>query len=309
MVMMVNPGNFRPKKKKSPSTLSVMQDSQRKVDNNQRINNNRKKITAGPRGLGPAIQPRKKKSTTVMGPRGPKTFDPPKKRTSTRRTEPTRNTPKSVRTSEPVPQKRTEAPKVGTGTGTVTPETSDNFKIQQVAPDPVEAPKAPEPMSLDEWYMQDSAYLSAEAAAKAARDQALAGYGRDRDSTNRGFGDSLRNLGRRWEDQNNNGYADDDELSASTWDSSNPLGAYGQAYKNTQDDFTGRGLMDSSFFVNAMTELDSSFDSQYGDMNTARQEALAELLAGEEGANSEYNAAIAAERANSAQRRALKYEL
>lgn len=173
----------------------------------------------------------------------------------------------------------------------------------------VEPETPPEPMSLEDWYLQDSAYISAEAAAKAARDQALAGYGRDRDSTNRGYGDGLRNLGRRWEDQNNNGYADDDELEASTWDSSNPLGAYGQAYKNTQDDFTSRGLMDSSFFVDAMSDLDNSFDTQYGDMNSARQEALAELLAQEESSKSDYNSAIAAERANSAQRRALKYQL
>lgn len=252
----------------------------------------------------PAYKPKKKARVTSSGVKVGQpipAYRPRKKETApkpvVRKTQPRNEAPrKSSRKVEP------EQPR------SVTKSISNDNPGSRIA-SVTEEPKAPEPMSLEDWYMQDSSYISAEAAARAARDQALAGYGRDKNSTNQGFGDGLRNLGRRWEDKNNNGYADDDELAASSWDSANPMGAYGQAHKNTQDDFTGRGLLDSSFYVNALTDLDNSFDSQYGDMSTARQTALSEILAQEEASKSDYNNAIAGERANSAQRRALKYQL
>lgn len=184
----------------------------------------------------------------------------------------------------------------------------DNPGSQLVDPSS-EAPKQPEIKSLDDWYMQDSSYLAEKAALDAARDEALAGIGRDRGRNTQDFGSSLKNLGRRWEDENNNGIIDDDELTSSTWDRDNMQGAYGQAFKNVQDDFQGRGLMDSTFFADELTNMDTSFDSQFGDMNTARQNALAELLASEESAKSQYNTGLNQSRTNSAQRRALEYGL
>lgn len=213
----------------------------------------------------------------------------------------------TARRSAPAPQQRSSG---GGGGGASYGSTSTGVAAPMAAPMAAPAPP-PEPPQLgeDEWRAQDSTYLGEEASLKLELDRALAALRDQRTNYQTDFGKSVRNLGMGWEDANNNGMPDDSELKGASWNRDDLQGAYGQASKNQQDDFVGRGLMDSTFYADAQKELDRGFTRQYDDMTGARNNYLKQLTTEETGANDSYGAARGRARAESSGRRAAQYGL
>lgn len=176
-----------------------------------------------------------------------------------------------------------------------------------IAPMAAPEPAAPVQLGEDEWRAQDSSYLGEESGLKLALDQALAGLRDQRVNYNTEFGGGLRNLGYNWQDANGDGLPDDDEVASGSWDRNNMQGAYGQAYKNQQDDFVSRGLMDSSFYADAGVELDRGFNRQMTDMSTARANALKGYGTEEVNARDNHAQSIARAQAEASNRRSLAY--
>lgn len=129
------------------------------------------------------------------------------------------------------------------------------------APEP-EKPKEPPKPNFKEWLGGDALYnsLTGEGGTVQTELDALLStlgeqnrqYGQDIDS-------ALRNLG--WSDSLNGGKGG--------WNAQDKIGAYGQAHTNARNDFSSRGLMDSSFFADMVQNLDSNFERQRNDYGEA----------------------------------------
>lgn len=179
------------------------------------------------------------------------------------------------------------------------------------APMPAPEPEPPAPIQLgeDEWRAQDSTYLGEESGLNLSYEQAMADLRNQRATYNQDYGQSLRNLGRSWEDANNDGIADDDEVRAGSWDKNNLQGAYGQAYNNQMNDFSGRNMLGSSFYQDAQSEMDRGFNSQFDQGLSARSTYLNQIAQGETSAADTKAQALALARASASQRRANEYGL
>ena len=114
---------------------------------------------------------------------------------------------------------------------------------------------------------------------------------------NQGIDDSMRNLG--WDQQ------------GSRWlgaaDQGGMMGAFGQAQNNTMNDFSGRGLMDSSFFNDALTSLTDNFNRQRGDYDRSRANENSRFGQEQQGARSQADAARQQAMADAASRYASLY--
>lgn len=192
--------------------------------------------------------------------------------------------------------------------------TSPTGVMSQVAPQspdvmPDPTPSPPPQMNQDEWNAQDSAYLSENSGIKLTLDQALAQLADQRKTYQTDFGTATRNLGWNWQDANNDGIADDTELGAGAWDPTNQQGAYGQAYQNQQNDFSSRGMMDSSFYGDALTEMNRGFTNQYDQSLAARNNFLAQIASGENQARDTSASAQERARLSATERRAAAYGL
>lgn len=177
------------------------------------------------------------------------------------------------------------------------------------APMPEPEPPAPIQLGEDEWRAQDSTYLGEESGLNLSYEQAMADLRNQRATYNQDYGQSLRNLGRSWEDANNDGIADDDEVRAGSWDKNNMQGAYGQAYNNQMNDFSGRNMLGSSFYQDAQSEMDRGFNSQFDQGLSARSTYLNQIAQGETSAADTKAQALALARASASQRRANAYGL
>lgn len=185
--------------------------------------------------------------------------------------------------------------------------TSSTGVMSAAIPEP--EPPAPIQLGEDEWRAQDSTYLGEESGLNLSYEQAMADLRNQRSSYNQDYGQSLRNLGRSWEDANNDGIADDDEVRAGSWDKNNLQGAYGQAYNNQMNDFSGRNMLGSSFYQDAQSEMDRGFNSQFDQGLSARTNYLNQIAQGETSAADTKAQALALARASASQRRANEYGL
>lgn len=181
------------------------------------------------------------------------------------------------------------------------------MSAQMSMPEP--EPPAPIQLGEDEWRAQDSTYLGEESGLNLSYEQAMADLRNQRATYNQDYGQSLRNLGRSWEDANNDGIADDDEVRAGSWDKNNLQGAYGQAYNNQMNDFSGRNMLGSSFYQDAQSEMDRGFNSQFDQGLSARSTYLNQIAQGETSAADTKAQALALARASASQRRANQYGL
>lgn len=185
--------------------------------------------------------------------------------------------------------------------------TSSTGVMSAAMPEP--EPPAPIQLGEDEWRAQDSTYLGEESGLNLSYEQAMADLRNQRSTYNQDYGQSLRNLGRSWEDANNDGIADDDEVRAGSWDKNNMQGAYGQAYNNQMNDFSGRNMLGSSFYQDAQSEMDRGFNSQFDQGLSARTNYLNQIAQGETSAADTKAQALALARASASQRRANEYGL
>lgn len=117
----------------------------------------------------------------------------------------------------------------------------------------------PQPMGLDQFkadgnnYNKDAAYMSETASADADYKNLIDQLTRQNTNYTSDFESGLRNMGLDWA---GNDYA------SGNWDPTDKLGSYGQAFDNTQNDFSGRGMLDSSFYGQAQQGVTDRFNRQ-----------------------------------------------
>ena len=124
---------------------------------------------------------------------------------------------------------------------------------------------APTPPRLtdDQWLGQDSQYKSA----ISALEQKLRDFTVENESTRKkgiaDYDDSLLRLG--WMKDTND------------WNQEDRTTAYGNAYQGQMGDFASRGLLQSTLYDQARTDLLGNFNRQKGDMDTSHTNFLEDL--------------------------------
>jgi hypothetical protein len=133
---------------------------------------------------------------------------------------------------------------------------------------PEELPR-PKPKSFQEFstgQFEDASYDAEVASAESEYKSLMAQLAQQQAGFMTDFKQGLSGLG--WEfDQN-----DAEGYKKGRWNRDNQLGAYGQSYRNMENDFSGRGMMDSTFFGDAKTQMDGRFDQQYKQMLGSKQQ-------------------------------------
>lgn len=154
----------------------------------------------------------------------------------------------------------------------------------------------------DEWWNSDSGFQAEQGSLKTSLDSALANLTQQRTGYDTDFMTTLKNLGWGWGDNTKL-----DGFDKGAFDPTNQLGAYGQGLTNMNNDFASRGLMDSSFFADALTDFNTDMNNQYQGLVGGRNQFRNERAADELAANNEYKQALARARAESLARRDAQY--
>lgn len=125
------------------------------------------------------------------------------------------------------------------------------------------APPA-QPLGFDEWKgdennLKDSSYLSEVASADSEYQNMLDQLTQQNASYRQGLGSTFKNMGLK---------AQGEDWGNGTWDSQDQLGAYGQSYRGLENDYSGRGLLDSTFYGEATQDLNDRFNRQKDELLT-----------------------------------------
>ena len=232
----------------------------------------------------------------TAGPIAPKTPAPAPPPASVGPAYPKEIAPRSVGPAYP---KDTGTPYSGGGGGGITPMAA----VGQEAPPP--------PPSLQDWLGQDAGFIAEQASLQGNRDNSLADYRSQLKNYDQDFRLALQNLG-----VNANNYQADDPLTQGVdetagtyggWDQSNRLGAYGMGLNNLQNDFSARGLRDSSFYGEGRTNFDTDMNRQLSSLEQGRGQQRGQYNQNMAAAESDYMNALNRARADSAGRGAAKY--
>lgn len=162
------------------------------------------------------------------------------------------------------------------------------------------------PPTITQWLRKDPAYIAEAASMKGTLNNALSDYTNQLRTYDTDFQTALKNLGRT-------GYKGDssrtkkDDYSAGKWDPTNQLGAYGQGLTGINNDFSSRGLMDSSFFGEGLTNFNTDMDNQLGSLEKSRQGFRSDNSIQRQSANTDYQNALQRARADSAARAEVRY--
>lgn len=151
---------------------------------------------------------------------------------------------------------------------------------------------APQPMNDADWWNQDAGFQSEQGSLKTALQSALDNLKQQRTNYDADFAGTLKNLGWGWDGASSGSV---DGFDKGAFDQSNQLGAYGQGMTNMNNDFNSRGLGDSSFFADALTNFNTDMKNQFDSLSTGRGNFMNEY--GENtgqglSANNEYQAAL-----------------
>ncbi|QSJ04771.1 hypothetical protein [Cellulosimicrobium phage DS1] len=130
-----------------------------------------------------------------------------------------------------------------------------------IVAEPAPPPEPPKP-SLEDWRAKDATFNAANQTIDTDLNSLLRQLADENAKYDQDFNLGLRNLG--W------------DATANRWNPDDLLGAYGQSRNNMFNDFSGRGMLDSSFFQTAQGDLDRNFERQRNDMNTDRQRVMSE---------------------------------
>lgn len=169
--------------------------------------------------------------------------------------------------------------------------------IKNVAPQPVPAPVAPKastfiggggggiaapvasaalaaPAMSEEDYLAsgaDSAYTAQMAALQKALENQQADITAQQGKYNVDYGDSLKNLGWIQDDPTT------PDVNEGAWNFKDTATAAGRGFQNQQNDFAGRGLLQSSLYGEANDNLTRSLNDQLGGINTGKQNFMDDL--------------------------------
>jgi hypothetical protein len=159
------------------------------------------------------------------------------------------------------------------------------------------------PPSDDDWWNQDAAYQAQLGGIESNKQSALANLLQQRQNYDTDLGSTLKNLGRKGSDINQ--WEGGGGLGE--WDPTNMQGAYGQGLFNLQNDFSSRGLADSSFYNTALGDFNNDMNNQFNNLVQARGAFGRARGQDEFDANAAYTNALNQARAESIARRAAQY--
>lgn len=166
-------------------------------------------------------------------------------------------------------------------------------------PKPVE-PVTPPPPKFSDWLGDDSVYNAMAGSGGTINtnlDSTLTDLKEQERQYSQDIESALRNLG--WDPAGNDGKG--------AWNAQDDLGAYGQSFKNARNDFSARGLMDSSFYADAVQDLDRNFDRQRNDYGEALERQKTNYANDRSEANSKAEAARRQARAEARSRYNARY--
>lgn len=135
-----------------------------------------------------------------------------------------------------------------------------------------DAPAAPPQVNIEDYLASgaDSAYTAQMAALTKALENSQADLTAQRGQYDVNYGDSVKNLGY------NQAIPDDpatsqNEAMTGGWNFTDTNNAAGRGFQNQQNDFAGRGMLQSSLYGTAQDNLTRSLSDQLAGMNTAKQ--------------------------------------
>jgi hypothetical protein len=167
--------------------------------------------------------------------------------------------------------------------------------------------KKPKPPTLKKWLSRDPAYLAERASLGGTRSNALADYRNQLLNYDLDFTTALKNLGRTGYKRDNTATKGKDEYKSGRWDANNQLGAYGQGLKGINNDFSSRGLLDSSFFGEGLTNFNTDMDNQLASLERSRQGYRSDNTVQVNAAETDYRNALKRAQADSAARAEVRY--
>lgn len=168
-------------------------------------------------------------------------------------------------------------------------------------------PKKPKVPTLQKWLSRDPAYIAERSSLGGTRSNALADYRNQLRNYDTDFTSALKNLGRTGYKRDSVNTANKDEYRAGRWDPNNQLGAYGQGLKSINNDFSSRGLLDSSFFGEGLTNFNTDMDNQLANLEKSRQGFRSDNTVQRNSAETDYRNALKRAQADSAARAEIRY--
>lgn len=193
------------------------------------------------------------------------------------------------RISNPAPKPSpTPIPRGGGGGGSYGGGGGYTSPAPAVAPAP-----APKPPSEEDFLASDAAYQAQMAALKKALENYLADTAAQKTKYNTSYDTSVKNLG--W-------------LGDEGWNREDQNTSSGRAYQSLNNDFAGRGLLQSSAYGEAVDDLFRSLNDQYSAMNKDRTNFMDDLARQTSQFKNENTLSQQQARAESLARRAAKYD-
>lgn len=168
-------------------------------------------------------------------------------------------------------------------------------------------PKKPKIPTLKKWLGRDAAYIAEKASMGGTLNNALADYRNQLRTYDTDFTSALKNLGRTGYRQDNFNTGKKDEYRAGRWDPNNQLGAYGQGLRGINNDFSSRGMLDSSFFGEGLTNFNTDMDNQLANLEKSRQGFRSDNTVQRNSAQTDYQNALKRAQADSAARAEVRY--
>ncbi len=144
------------------------------------------------------------------------------------------------------------------------------------------------PINPNAWQ-EDPTYLAEQSGYDKTLQDALAALKLQRSSYDTDYVQTLRNLGWNWEGANAN---DPSSVGAGSWDPNNTLGAYGMSTNSMEDAYAARCTLDSSFYRDALSNLQTDFGNQLSNVNQQRDQFTQARTADEQSANNSYTDAL-----------------
>lgn len=130
-----------------------------------------------------------------------------------------------------------------------------------------QAAEVAQPMSDEDWWNSDADFQVENAGLQNVLQTALANLATKRSNYDTDFVGTLKNLGWDW---NGDDAGSLDEVGGGKWDPTNKLGSYGSGLGGLNNDFASRGLIDSSFYGDALTNFNTDFNNQFGNLTKQR---------------------------------------
>lgn len=154
-------------------------------------------------------------------------------------------------------------------------------------------PKKPKVPSESKYLKSDAGYLQETGDLKSQYARFLSNLKAAESDYETNFNTALRNLG----------------YQGGKWNESDRLSQYGSAMRNQLEDFTGRGMRDSTFFLDARGDQQASFNRRLAEQQDARQQQLASYGRQREDAAATKESAMERARRDALLRRAARYGL